>query len=249
MTLAETFFSELMRLEKQIVETQSENIQKAADRISKSMMEGGVLHTFGIGHSFIPSKESFLRRGGLVPINPMYDANLIGPFGGTRKTNLIEQIPNYAPIIFGDYDVRKGEGFLQFSITGVSPLTVEISEEARRRGLYTIAVTNVKYSQSEKASHSSGKRLCDVADLVIDNCGEVGDAVVNVPGFDHEIKAGATATITAIMIWDMIFLQVIENYCKAHIEPPVVVPSTRLFDVERNAKLFDMYKPRLAKHF
>jgi len=225
------------------------NIQEAASKITQCLFDGGVVHTFGIGHSFMPSKEAFFRRGGVVPVNPIYDANFIGAFGGARKLIKLESLEGYAPMIFEGQDVRKGEVFVQFSITGVSPVTVEINEEAKRRDLFTIAITNVRYSKAMKPKHSSGLRLIEAADLVIDNCGEVGDATIEVPGFDHIIRAGGTASITAIMIWNMIFLQVIENYKNVGLEPPVIVPTLFEGAAERNEIWLEKYKDRFIKQY
>lgn len=246
---AKQFFNDLLHLQNQILETQFSQIQAAAERITQSLMSGGVVHLFGIGHSFTPSKEAFFRKGGLVPVNPIYDANLLGPFGGVSKIIALESLEDYGRMIFEGQDVRPGEVFVQFSITGASPLTVQISLEAKRRGLYTIAVTNVAYSQALPAKHSSGKHLYEVVDLVIDNCGKVGDATVDVPGWNGGIRAGATATMTAMMIWNMTFLQVIENYIQAGKEPPVIIPTTFEGAAEWNQVLFDRYRGRLAKQF
>lgn len=246
---AKQFFDELIHLENQILETQLTNIQVAADRITQSLMGGGVVHLFGIGHSFTPSKEAFFRKGGLVPVNPIYDANLLGPFGGVSKIIALERLEDYGRIIFEGHDVRPGEVFVQFSITGASSLTVEIALEAKRRGLFTIAVTNVAYSRELPAKHSNGKHLYEVVDLVIDNCGKVGDATIEVPGWNNGMRAGATATITAMVIWNMTFLQVIENYIQAGKKPPVIIPTTFEGAAEWNQELFDQYRSRLARQF
>lgn len=247
--LGKEYYDQLLLTQGRIFDTQYENIEKAAGRISQSLLNDGILHVFGIGHSFLTSKEAFFRKGGLVPVNPLYDADLIGPFGGVNKIIALESVQDFAKIIFEGYDVRKGEVLIQFSITGVSPLTVEINLEAQRRGLYTIAITNVNYGMHFDPKHSSGKRLCEVADLVIDNCGIVGDAMVDVPGSDGKFKAGAPATISALLIWYMIYMEIIEDYCEAGVEPPIILPTTIPGAEERNNRFFAKYKARLAKHF
>lgn len=54
-----------------------------------------------------------------------------------------------------------------------------------------IALTNVSYSMSTTSRHSSGKRLCELADVVIDNHGDVGDAAVRIDGVAQAV--GPTA--------------------------------------------------------
>jgi len=39
-----------------------------------------------------------------------------------------------------------------------------------------IALTSLQHSQSQSSRHPSGKRLFEIADIVLDNCGVVGDA-------------------------------------------------------------------------
>ena len=104
---AKQFYDDLLQLQNQILETQSGQIQAAAERITQSLMSGGVVHLFGIGHSFTPSKEAFFRKGGLVPVNPIYDANLLGPFGGVSKIIALESLEDYGRIIFEGQDLAK----------------------------------------------------------------------------------------------------------------------------------------------
>ena len=59
-----TYFSALSRILAEISERQAEPIQKAADLVAQSIAGGGVVQTFGSGHSHMIAEEAFFRAGG-----------------------------------------------------------------------------------------------------------------------------------------------------------------------------------------
>lgn len=68
------------------------------------------------------------------------------------------------------------------SNSGRNSMPVEMAIELQKRGITTIAFTNLKHSKGVISRHSSGKRLFEVCDYVIDNCGCVGDAFMMLEG-------------------------------------------------------------------
>jgi len=244
--LVQKYFEEVSRIEREIMDTQMGIIQEAAERITESLMKGGILHLFGSGHNIIPAKEGFSRTGGLVPVNPLFDANLLGPFGGSRKIMQLQKLEGYTPILLEGYDLQPGEVLVIFTASGRYPVAIDLCLEAQRRGLFVIAVTSLKYSKGVASQHSSGKQLYEVADLVIDNCGEAGDAIVDVPA-PGKGRVGPTATIMSVLILHAIFLQVVENYIQQGREPPVVLYPYVADASKRNRQAFDQYRSRL-KH-
>ncbi len=65
---------------------------------------------------------------------------------------------------------------------------------AQRRGLPVIAIVSKAHCEQAKAAHSSGKKLIDCADLIIDNQCPPGDCVVELEGL--EWRTGPISTIT-----------------------------------------------------
>ncbi|HEX6509665.1 MAG TPA: sugar isomerase domain-containing protein, partial [Chloroflexota bacterium] len=219
------------------------DITSVACRIGQSLMEGGILHVFGSGHGMIFAKEAFNRSGGLIPVNPLYDAALLGPFGGTRKTALVQDMEAYAPAVFEGYDVRPGEVLLQFSASGTHPLVCEVCLEAQRRGLHVVAVTNVAYSEAAASRHSSGKRLFELADQIINNPGPIGDAAVDLLGVASPV--GATSTATGVAILNAVVVEVVEYIANAGATPPILYSHTAPNAAEHNRETFEMYRDRM----
>jgi len=240
---SDQYLGTLERLIQQIRNSSSEDIASVARLVGESLMQGGMLHVFGSGHGMIFAKEAFNRSGGLIPVNPLYDAALLGPFGGARKTAFLQGMEAYAPAVFEGYDVRPGEILLQFSASGVHPLVCEVCVEAQRRGLYVVAVTNLEYSRAVKSQHSSGRRLFEIADRVIDNPGPVGDAAIDIEGVPSPV--GATSTVTGIALLNAIVVQTVEYMATMGAIPPILYSHTAPDAVEHNRETFDSYRDRM----
>ena len=47
----------------------------------------------------------------------------------------------------------------------------------------------MKHTTAQSSRHSCGKNLYQIADIVIDNCGEVGDCALSMDGLDAEVMS------------------------------------------------------------
>lgn len=233
--LASDYLSHAQRLLKTIQESQLDTVLEAASWISDSLLAGGVFHVFGSGHAHISAIEAHGRAGGLVPVQPIND-----PMGGRA-----ERLEGYAAVLLNQYEVRDGEVIIIFSNSGINPGPIEMALEAKERGLKVIAVTSLAHTQSASSRHSSGKKLYQVADLVIDNCGMVGDAAIEVPGFPG--RAGATSSITGVAIVNAITVQVAENLASRGVTPPILISANVPGGDEHNERIRSQYRERLKK--
>ena len=130
------------------------------------------------------------------------------------------------------------------SNSGRNPVPIEMALAARERGLKVIAITSKRHSAEFASRHSSDKKLADVADLVIDNCGVPGDACVAVPGLPHHV--GATSTTTGALIINLIMVQAITRAAAAGAKLEVYASSNTDAD-GYNQALVAKYKP-LIRH-
>ena len=245
MSASDQYLQTLGKLIEHLRTRDAEAMASVAQRIAESIGQGGILHVFGSGHGMIFAKEAFNRTGGLIPVNPVYDAVLLGPFGGARKTALVQNLEAYAPAVFEGQDIRSGEVLLQFSASGSHPLVCEVCLEAQRRGVYVVAVTNVEYSRVQEGKHSSGRRLFELADEVIDNPGPIGDAAVEIDGLPSPV--GATSTVTGIAILNAVIVGAIERMVHLGMSPPILFSHTAPNAAEHNRETFERYRDRL-KH-
>ncbi|NBB79665.1 MAG: sugar isomerase domain-containing protein, partial [Verrucomicrobia bacterium] len=187
MPLARNFFEISTQLQESVFHKNSDTLKAAGRLVADSIADDGVLHTFGSGHSQILAAEIERRAGGLVPVSSIHD-----PADGWP-----EQIPGYGARLFQRYAyqfaVRPGDVVLVISNSGRNASPIEVALEAKAADLTVIALTSLDMSKATTSRHPSGKKLYQLADLVLDNGGAPGDAAIDAPGFDY--KVGPTSTM------------------------------------------------------
>lgn len=221
-----------------------EALNQCAAVIAESLQRGEVLHVWGAGHSFMFAKEMFYRSGGLAPVNPLYDLNLIGVSIGSLSIADYDNLLGYGPKILAQHQIFAGECLILFTTPGVSVAAVDLAIAARERGLTTIGVCSLDYSSKVTPRHPTGMRLQDACDLVIDHPVSFGDAAV---ALTPDIAVGATGTITGMLICQLIALQVAENYRDRGLVAPIVQAGVVAGAAERNQEVLQPYRWRL-KH-
>ena len=82
------------------------------------------------------------------------------------------------------------------------------------------------YSQAVASRHSTGKRLLDLCDVVIDNCAPYGDAAVGIDGFPENV--GPLSSVTGCAIVNAIAVEVVAKLVDQGVEPPVFNRHLRL---------------------
>ncbi len=224
-----------------IVQEQMENIEDTSQVIAKSLMDGGVLNIFGSGHSHMVVEEAFHRAGGLVPINAMNEQYL-SPFNPGRSGRL-ERLSGIADAILDFYKPLKGEVIIVISNSGINSVPVEMALGAKERGLKVVAITSVAHSKAAEARHESGKKLYEIADIAIDNCGVLGDALLEIDGIPA--KLGPSSTMAGIAIINAISVRVAEIMQAKGVKPPVLLSQNMEGGGEHNAALMQQYAARL----
>src|SRR3954447_577857 len=169
------------------LESQVGAIEEASPICAAAIGGGGVVHVFGTGHSRIPVEELFPRYGSYPGFNPLVELSMtfhtqVVGANGQRQAMFIERVEGLAEQILASFELGPPDAMLVFSVGGLTAVPIEMARGARRRGLPLIVVTAVAQSLAGEPQHSSGERLLDNADLVIDLCTPVGDALVPVDG-------------------------------------------------------------------
>jgi uncharacterized phosphosugar-binding protein len=164
----------------QVLENESGNILQAAALIAESILQGGMLHVYGAGHSHLFSQELCFRAGGLVPVNPISDINYTLMGGPPSKSSRLERLEGYVELLMDGYIMHPGEVLIVMSHSGRNPGPVEAALYGRQKGLKVVTVTSLLQSSQQTSRHSSGKRLFELADVVIDSHVPFGDAVVEI---------------------------------------------------------------------
>jgi uncharacterized phosphosugar-binding protein len=197
------YFDSLLAILAKISTEQSGAILQAGSLAATAIAAGGVVHTFGSGHSHMISEEAFFRAGGLAPVNPILDDALIFLHGALESTRA-ERQSGYAATLLAREDVRPIDAAIVISNSGRNAVPIEMALAIKALGTKVIAITNPRQAATSPSRHSSGKYLYEIADLVIDNCIPVGDAVLELPGLSQKMGPSSTvagaAIINAVMI-------------------------------------------------
>jgi uncharacterized phosphosugar-binding protein len=189
-------------LMERIRKTQMENIQKAAKVMAQSIAAGRAVHMFGSGHSVIPVMDIFPRYGSFVGFHPIMDPrlmwdNITGP-GGARELLWLEREEGYIKNVLLSYHLDPRDTLLVYSHGGLNAAPVEIALEAKAKGLTVVAISSVANRKLNNPTHSSGKSLQDIADIVIDNCAPAEDALVEIKAENCKVAASSTLAVVTI---------------------------------------------------
>ena len=240
-SLAGSWSSSAHDLLNTLIQTQGKAISTAAQWCAESILNEGMVHLFGTGHSRIPLEEMFPRYGSFAGFNPMgelsmtFHTQVVGS-NGQRQAMFIERVEGFAEQILSNWQFEANDILMVFSVGGQTAVPIEMAMGARARGLKVIAVTSVAQNKSGNPTHSSGTVLCENADLVIDLVTPVGDAMVSIPGMQTPVGPGST--VTAIAIVNEIKVQVADLLVQHGYVPPVLTSSS-VVGKEESRRLFD----------
>ncbi len=226
---------------RRVRQTQSERIALAASWCAEAIAQKGLVHLFGNGHSRMAVEEIWPRYGSypgfhpIVELSMTYHHQVVGA-NGQRQAMWIERQEGLGEIILRNFVFRSYDLMMVFSTSGNNGVVVDVALGAKQRGLKVIAVIAEEYARMLPSGHSSGQRLHDIADLVIDNCAIPGDAMVEVPGVDVPVGPGSTIGNTAVVnaIKCLVAAELAERG-----QPPLVLAGAWRMGKEASAQRFE----------
>ena len=128
------------------------------------------------------------------------------------------------------------------SNSGRNPAPVEMALEAKKRGATVIALTSLPHSTSVSSNDPSGKRLFEVADLVLDNGCPPGDALVKLEGLLPPV--GPSTMVIGALILNAIVVQVAKTLLDRGVTPMVALSGNLEGAEEYNQKLLDAVREK-----
>ena len=238
MNLAEKYFQTVKGQVDAVASSQMAPIETASSWFAEAMNGGGLVYIFGTGHSHMLAEELFYRAGGLARVVPMLHPPLMLHKSASTSTQA-ERDPNVVGELLKQYPMTGGDVLVVASNSGRNACPIELAMVAKERSVRTIAVLNSEHSAKWDSRHPSGKRLGDVVDLVVDNCGVEGDACILLPG--SGLSVGATSTVTGCVIMQMIACRVAEMLDASGSQPELYQSSNADND-QRNAAIIASHK-------
>ncbi|RZU13688.1 putative phosphosugar-binding protein [Kribbella rubisoli] len=216
---AEEYFGKALAIAQQAAETQLGAIRVAAGLVAEALAGGKRFWAFGTGHSHALAEELYGRAGGLADVRAILEPGLM-LHEGLQKSSLLERLPGLAEVLLEINQVESGDVVLIASNSGRNAVPVEFALGARKRGAQVIALTSMAHTTSTMSRAPGGQRLFETADVVIDNCGVPGDALIEVPGSPE--LTGATSTMVGAMLVQALTVEVVARLAERGETPNVL---------------------------
>jgi uncharacterized phosphosugar-binding protein len=189
MTAAATYLSLTIDVLETLAATQMDAIERSAQAIATAIADGH--RVFVAATSHVLHTELYLRAGGLAAVHPLGE-----PPDLSRPMLTIE-----AGALRGDGDFlpEPGDVVLVGTNAGTDAGTVQVALAAGAAGCTVIGLTCVAYERWPDVvlEHPSRARLMDLADVVVDIGGAVGDAVVELESLDTSVGPTSGVALAA----------------------------------------------------
>jgi uncharacterized phosphosugar-binding protein len=230
MSITDVYLDNVVDAVRRIQETQREAIEAAGGACARSIANDGLAFTFGTGHGSFAALECFPRTGTPVGFRPIVEsaiANFHHVLGdqGAYQYRFLHALEGYGRAILRAHRLDPGDTMVLFSHSGINAVIMDMALGAHELGMTVVGVTSVPHSSAVPARHSSGKRLFEEADIVIDTGVPLRDASVPVEGLEHPV--GPTSTVLATAVAHAMVGETVQELVRLGVEPFVMVnPNT-----------------------
>lgn len=226
------------QMDRQIHE-EKDAIEEAAHLCAEAIMNDRVIHAFGCGHSQMFGMEIFYRAGGLVPVNAIIHPHLsLSP--KAKLSTFVERVEGFSQELMKLENTDPKDVMIITSMSGRNGAVVDMAMTAKEIGMKVITLTSVQFSDSVESRHSSGKKVKDLADVIIDIKCVPGDAVLEMEGMPE--KFNGTSTILGTFVMNLITSRAIELMVEQGYIPPTFVSANTDRGDAINAKHIQKYK-------
>lgn len=223
-------------------QTQEAAIDQVAKVCAEAIAQGGLLYFFGTGHAHMLCEEPFYRAGGLACVSPILEPSLMLHQGGA-KSSALERLPQLGSTVVAESGVGEKDVLFLISNSGRNSVPIDAALEGKKRGAVTVALTSMAHSSAVTSRHSSGKRLFEVCDYVLDNCGVYGDACINLPGLTQAISP--TSTVLGAAVVNLVMTETARLLLERGITPPVFASANTDQGDQANKAVIAEYKKRI----
>ena len=223
-----------------IAETQMEEIDRAAEAIACAIRDKRSVYGFAPMHAGIVIEELVYRAGGLATINPIVSPVLQFTTRPLPSTTAFERLPGHAEILLRSSGIKPGDVLIVHACSGRVPTVVEMPMKAKEMGVTVIGIYSEQYAGHVTSLDPSGKLTQDFCDILIDNCGVMGDACVKIDGMVQNVAP--SSTVTGAFIANSIVIRACEKLLEMGVEPPVYCSANVDGGREFNDRIIEEYR-------
>ena len=241
------FYEEMMKVVDVLEGKEMDNICKASEVCAETIAQGGVVHVFGSGHSVGFGMELAGRPGSLVPFHTIVTSDFVlhGKVSLAEfkdPDNIFERRADIADRLYDLYDIRPQDSFIIISNSGINGVVIDFAIKAKQEGHKVIVVTSWQHTSAEASRHPSGKKLYEMGDVVIDNCGPQGDALIETGKIE---KICSISSITGAFIAQSITTETCRLLSERDVELPLLLSEDSEENRKHNAELRQKYAGRI----
>lgn len=233
------YLSQVRAILDKVQQTQAEKMESAAQLMAACGLKGHNLFAFGCSHAGLLALEMYYRSGGMATINPVRAPGLNLDIDPATMTSQMERLPQYGQVICDFQPIRQDDVVIIHSVSGRNVVTIDFALCCKKKGAYVIALTNVATGRQIPSRHPSGKLLMDIADIVLDNCGVVGDGCVQIEGVPEMV--GPTSTAVGAAMLNGVMVRCVQLMVEAGAVAPVFVSANVEGGELHNQAMLDKY--------
>lgn len=217
------YYKQVVGIIDEIRATERENILQAARMIAHQVKSDKLVYVFGPGgHSNLAAMEVFFRAGGLMHVSAILNQETMLS-NGALKSMQAERLPGYGKLIIEDYEIGEGDLLWIVNAYGINSATIDAALTAKARGAKVIGVSSHEHANdcplNHPARHPSKKNLHEIVDCSIDCKVKLGDATIELPGFEQKI--GALSTYANAYVMNSVVVEAINMLVNEGVNPPV----------------------------
>ena len=205
----------------------------AADIVERVVAGDGIVFVFGSGHSQLAALELNQRAGSIASLQVIFD----------RTWGSAEHLEGYGDVLVGDQDFGPGDCLIAISHSGNTATAIDIARRARAAGTPVIAVTSVSVSRRAVARHSSGMKLSQLADVVLDDGAADADPGIEIPGVAERL--GPTSTLVAEALLHEIVVDAVVRLAARGLAAPILRANSAEGGRDHNRRLAARYRDRI----
>lgn len=243
-SVMDLYYKEVIGIISGIHEQEKEHILTAARAVAEQVKKDKLIYIWGPGgHSNLAAMEIFFRAGGLMHVSAILNQDTMLS-NGALKSMQVERLPGYGRIVVNDYGIGQDDLLIVVNAYGINAATIDAALQAKENGAGVIGVSSFEHAcnspKDHIARHPSGKNLHEIVDYAVDCKVRVGDATIELPGFEQKI--GALSTYANAYVLNSIVVEAINMLVNEGINPPVWRSGNAPGGDEWNTRFLDRFR-------